>query len=878
MKKILFLISFLFLLAPGLALAAPAPSDACTDTEASNNRIICTIQGGVFKEVFDFTLSIVNFAAIGILIFAALATILRWNVDTYAIKKTLPALVLGVILANFSLLIAKIVIEASNVLFITFTDGDAKKLAKHLSLENIGGLKSAVSSTNLSALAPSELWSAVLGQILVLVAGVFVFILGLLLFIRNYVIYFLVGLAPLAFFSMGIPMLQKGFQMWWGQFWRWVLMAPIAVFWLAIGVRFVSGLNATLMVEGATFDIAGYILMLAAVYLAWRTPFMLGGAIMAGWDKALKLAGKMTGRAYGGAFGTISSMAKWKKTKEYQEKMENEKKWDWKQKAIHKIGEGATKLNKNKLFNAFNLYGVPEAIQKRLTLGEKERLRAARKSPAYQLAAGQETVIRHYMEESKEVAETFEDEQKIREVMKSILFDENGNPKSGVTNEKDIKKLINKSAEVALWTKAFGLESEDATMVGALYQRWQAIRRSRRGRQNPMVPPGINLHDVLSNPNPLPRLAGSAQNQDEEEDGEGFQAPSNLSDTLNQLKSEVNANPGAANQPGGMLANANLYVKNLHAQQLTTLNQKGGDALTFAEQLLNHNEDVLREQLQGAGLNKNDSESFIQELRDNEGQITPEAQRILTPVQGAINTITPLTEEYRQSHLVKEAVIGHLATQQINTGAVLRIVPNLQNLESTQLNEIKNNLASLYSQLDNLSLEKIQERITHTRLVQIHPLLEVGVRMEDKAQLQRSLHDGLAAVDAMLDEEVRRTIQGGGNPEVAVKRHIGLKYKRDFYLKEANQSVQEALEHIPDENKPINLIDDQEMIRKTRLKIQNIIETLPEHTQLKTASPQQRHQAVEEATKAFIARRQGGASFSEQDLTIIKDAVKNSLS
>lgn len=268
------------------------------DGDATTNNI---------RYVWTQVNNLVNVVVIAALIFVAFANILRIQINNYAVKKILPALLLAVILTNFSYFICRFMVDLANVVLSLLMDGSTSTSVK-TALNNPAATKSApgvagafdfTSADSSTAIDTANLWKSFIYIVAEFVGAVFVFILSFLFFIRNYVIYFLVGLAPLAFMSTVLPQTKTLFNQWWSQFMRWVFMPIVSVFWLWLGGMWYSSswgtdseFNSSLL--GIAFAGVCY-------YMAITTPFKMGGAIMAKWGDLGKKAWGLTGKqALGG--------------------------------------------------------------------------------------------------------------------------------------------------------------------------------------------------------------------------------------------------------------------------------------------------------------------------------------------------------------------------------------------------------------------------------------------------------------------------------------------------------------------------------------------------------------------------------------------------
>jgi len=269
-------------------------------------------QGGN-PGVWRVILNLVDIGLLLFLIFIAFANILRIDLNTYAIKKSLPMLLIGVLLANLSLLICRALVDSSDVLIQTFiqsvptnvpncTQATISQPAGQFvcalvnavygggfdALYNAGkGGGTAVLPAFVGLVAFAGLAFGLGGGLIVLVflAVILVFIpaiafliLAFLLYIRTYVIVFLVCIAPAAFITLAIPPLQGLFKRWWSEFTRWVFMGPVVFFFLWLAVKFYEA-------AGQKTNFGTYLIVLFCVYMAIMTPFKMGGAVMAAWGK-----------------------------------------------------------------------------------------------------------------------------------------------------------------------------------------------------------------------------------------------------------------------------------------------------------------------------------------------------------------------------------------------------------------------------------------------------------------------------------------------------------------------------------------------------------------------------------------------------------------
>lgn len=240
-------------------------------------------QKGFVYTSWRVTRGAINSLLIIALLAISFSNILKINIDTYTVKKALPNLVIGVILANVSFLIIRYLIDINTVatyFFVNLSEPFTGAKTFHGFLTAAAELVGAntIAST-LNALGP------IIVLILAIISTVVLLWLAFILYFRLVAIYLLTILAPLAFVAYGVPGFEKYFKQWWQQFVKWVFMLPAmsALFWLMIVIAHNSISNAS---------IAGLMIMYLLLVTALSLPSKMGGAVI---DKASKAFQKYTG-------------------------------------------------------------------------------------------------------------------------------------------------------------------------------------------------------------------------------------------------------------------------------------------------------------------------------------------------------------------------------------------------------------------------------------------------------------------------------------------------------------------------------------------------------------------------------------------------------
>ena len=179
---------------------------------------------------------IANMFFVVILLLIAFGTIL--GLDQYHYKKLLPRFVGAALLINFSRLITGLIIDAAQVIMMTFVNA----------ISQVGG------GNFIQAFQINEQWkvahggaatggleqiiTALLVMVLIFVAAVLIGMFALLLVLRMVTLWVLIVLSPLAALLYTVPAgdFKKYYDEWWGKFKANVFLGPVVAFflWLAL--------------------------------------------------------------------------------------------------------------------------------------------------------------------------------------------------------------------------------------------------------------------------------------------------------------------------------------------------------------------------------------------------------------------------------------------------------------------------------------------------------------------------------------------------------------------------------------------------------------------------------------------------------------------
>ena len=273
--------------------------------------------------VWNICLGLANAFAALVILFFAVVNIAHIQYDTYEIKKALPNLILGVVLANFSMFICRMLVDLTQVISVTFIN------QSHNFLVNLT-CTFLINTGSTTANMFTNSWGMQVAIIVLLIVMIIAFIVAFLLFIRQIIILVLAAVSPLAFVMMGFGLTQGLFKQWIGMFLRWTFMGPVSIglIWMASMVG--QGNCTRPDVKSAGF--IGFVLSMGLMIAAVIAPFKLGGAVMAAW-------GGM-GKKIAGAAGSAAWNNPWTKAKRAQ--VEKNLRGAW---GNTKMGRAAAKYN-----------------------------------------------------------------------------------------------------------------------------------------------------------------------------------------------------------------------------------------------------------------------------------------------------------------------------------------------------------------------------------------------------------------------------------------------------------------------------------------------------------------------------------------------------
>ena len=227
--------------------------------------------------------------ALGLLVIVGLIIVIAQAVgaeilDAYAIRKTLPRLLIAAIGITLSWPLMNFAVTLSNNLGFGIRDlivAPFESFTSQVNLSFTDSWTNALIGTGAVAGAiPAWIAFGGLGVLVsyVATAGLAVLVAVLVLIIRQILIVMLILLAPLAFIAYVMPNTQRAFRLWWEAFSRALLMFPLIAAFIATG-RVIAAIS--LQSGGVVNGIIGFVAYFGPYFLIPLT-FQFSGSIMGG--------------------------------------------------------------------------------------------------------------------------------------------------------------------------------------------------------------------------------------------------------------------------------------------------------------------------------------------------------------------------------------------------------------------------------------------------------------------------------------------------------------------------------------------------------------------------------------------------------------------
>lgn len=203
---------------------------------------------GVITAGWTTFRDLANIGFIFIVIFIAISTILQ--LDQYGIRRLLAKVLLVALLINFSLFTTKVIVDASNIIALSFynaidvqtqpVSGPAVKTGISGAFMSAFSLTSLYQPVSLSGAGPLPTAPAdakttgarffligLVGMVVMFIAAFIFFVASALFVIRFVVIVFLMVLSPLAFLAMVLPKAKGMANKWWSTLFSQSFFAPL---------------------------------------------------------------------------------------------------------------------------------------------------------------------------------------------------------------------------------------------------------------------------------------------------------------------------------------------------------------------------------------------------------------------------------------------------------------------------------------------------------------------------------------------------------------------------------------------------------------------------------------------------------------------------
>jgi len=204
-------------------------------------------QGGIVDLGWLITRDIVNLFFILILVAIALATIL--GIEEYAVKKTLPKLLIALLLVNFSKVIIGVAVDISHIIARVFLDPVSSSNLAAQFPQSAGAFidfvqqlweASTTGFTELFSIGLQFIIQMLLGAVFNLFLAFILIVMALVFIARIVIIWMLVILAPLAIAAWVLPATKKHFDTWKKQLIQWIFLIIPVAFFIYLGFAFLQ--------------------------------------------------------------------------------------------------------------------------------------------------------------------------------------------------------------------------------------------------------------------------------------------------------------------------------------------------------------------------------------------------------------------------------------------------------------------------------------------------------------------------------------------------------------------------------------------------------------------------------------------------------------
>ncbi len=259
-----------------------------------------------------------NMGFVLVLLIIAVASILQ--IQSYNYRTWLPKLILMAILINFSRVIAGVLIDASEVVMLTFVNGIAN-------LSGSGGASSFMDALGINAYLSMDInfsdqlqslrnkeadevsaWSIaitiILALLVSLIALVVVSAITIILLIRIVALWVLIILSPFAYLFSASPAGHAYASQWWQKFTKWTTTGPVMIFFVWLGLKTVKATHSHVF---GTLPNNTQVGLAAIGSSAVMGAFLLSSIMLMASLVVAQQLGGLAARVAGGAYNMITT-------------------------------------------------------------------------------------------------------------------------------------------------------------------------------------------------------------------------------------------------------------------------------------------------------------------------------------------------------------------------------------------------------------------------------------------------------------------------------------------------------------------------------------------------------------------------------------------
>lgn len=294
-----------------------------------NNNILDPNANIFLFKGWTVLVNVADLALVISLIIIAFATML--DSQTYGMKKALPRLIIIALLVNFSLVIPGVFIDIAGMVTEFFVEqsglsgsnvssalAGAFDISGFLSTQNAGTFTAA--AEKLTAGTLSLVGSMVFITIFTLVGAVILLTIAIMLFVRFFMLSFMLVLTPVIFVAWIFPGTKKHWDKWWNDFVRWTMFPPVMIFFMWLSLTSLNafrnsvpsgqeaGTAAYAFGQGMAFNLSSVVQMAMAVMFLMMSLIAANGISINGAKGGKDMIGNITNWGRGridkmGAYG-----------------------------------------------------------------------------------------------------------------------------------------------------------------------------------------------------------------------------------------------------------------------------------------------------------------------------------------------------------------------------------------------------------------------------------------------------------------------------------------------------------------------------------------------------------------------------------------------